>query len=508
MSSHKAEHLDTLGFMPNAVAVLIAFALGGCAWITPRTVPHDAMEIPSAWSSNADGFAGSSNAMTLVRWWTHFNDPILSNLVRQSLEANTSVLGAQAALREARALRDVAAAGLLPELGASASAQHNTSRAAGSGNHFQAGLDASWEPDIFGARKSAIDTAEATARASMATLGDVQVSIAAEVALDYILLRGAQLQFAIAGENLANQRETLQLTQWREQAGLVTTLETEQARAAAEQTRAQLPALQTRIEQTSHALAVLTGQVPTALAVALDAGPKTLPDDATPHDALTAANEHAQDAPQRIPQAPDALALSLPADTLRQRPDVRAAEQQVRAALGRVAQADAARAPSFTLSGSLGLSALSAGALTNGGSVVSALLASVTMPLFDGGARRAKVRAEEAALDQAALTYHATLLTALKDVEDALIALRSDRDRLLHLEHAAQSAGSAALLARQRYSSGLVDFQVVLETQRTQFSTQDGVASASADLSADHVRLYKALGGGWRPDDNTLRTPL
>jgi NodT family efflux transporter outer membrane factor (OMF) lipoprotein len=315
-------------------------------------------------------------------------------------------------------------------------------------------------------------------------LGDVQVSIGAEVALDYITLRGAQARLAIATVNLASQQETLQITQWRLQAGLVTSLEAEQARAAAEQTSAQLPALRTSIDQTGHALAVLTGQPPAALKVVLAAaGP--------------------------VPRATDDLALSIPAETLRQRPDVRAAEYQVTAAAARVAQADVARFPDFKLSGSLGLSALTLGALTNGASVVSALLAAVSMPVFDGGARSAQVRAQQAALDQAQSKYRAAVLTALREVEDALVALRGDRERQARLQQAAEAAGNAALLARQRYSSGLVDFQIVLETQRTALSTQDAVSSASSDVSAGHVRLYKALGGGWRPDgltDDFIRT--
>jgi NodT family efflux transporter outer membrane factor (OMF) lipoprotein len=312
-------------------------------------------------------------------------------------------------------------------------------------------------------------------RAHVASLGDVQVSIAAEVALDYIALRGAQARLAIADANLASQLETLQITQWRLQAGLVTSLEAEQARAAAEQTSAQLPALQTSIEQTWHALAVLTGQPPAAL------------------DGVLAVASP-------VPQAAGDLVLSFPAETLRQRPDVRAAEYEVTAAAARVAQADAARMPNFKLGGSLGLNALTLGGLTNGATIVGALLASVSLPVFDGGALLAQVRVQQAALEQAQAAYQATVLTALKDVENALIALQGDRERLLRLQQAAEAAANASLMARQRYSSGLIDFQVVLETQRTQLNTQDAVASASADLSADHVRLYKALGGGWPSD--------
>jgi outer membrane protein TolC len=157
--------------------------------------------------------------------------------------------------------------------------------------------------------------------------------------------------------------------------------------------------------------------------------------------------------------------------------------------------------PSFKLGGSLGLSALTLGALTDGASLAAAVLASMSWPVFDGGATQAQLRAQQAALSQANVTYQATVLTALTEVEDALVALRGDQQRLLRLQNAFASADIAATLASQRYSSGLVDFQTVLETQRTRLGTQDSVASARAAVSADHVRLYKALGGGWLPSD-------
>ncbi len=472
---------------PTLLTVL-TLALQGCASVSPQRPAFVAVEVPAEWSVSEAAVA--TGASSLAQWWTRLGDPLLTGLVDRALLANTSVTSAQAALRQARALREVSAAGLLPAVAGSASAQRSKGRN-GTGNDFQAGLDANWEIDVFGVNRSALNAAEATARASAASLGDVQVSMAAEVALAYIALRSAQARLAIAGANLASQQETLQLTQWRLQAGLVTSLEAEQARAAAEQTSAQLPALQTGIEQARHALAVLTGRPPAALSVELAA--------AVP-----------------VPQPADDLALSIPAETLRQRPDVRAAEHQVAVAAARADQADAARWPSFRLGGSLGLNALTLGSLTSGASVVNALVASVSMPVFDGGAARAQLDAQEAALDQARVAYRAAVLTALKDVEDALVALRGDRERLRHLEQAAEAAGNAALLARQRYGSGLVDFQTVLDTQRTQLSTQDGVAGAAADISADHVRLYKALGGGWLPDrsdstpsatDNASRTP-
>jgi NodT family efflux transporter outer membrane factor (OMF) lipoprotein len=459
-----------------AQRLMLLGPLAACSALQPPDTPPTVLQIPSGWSASDAAGAGASgvNDVSLAAWWQRFDDPQLGALVGSALQANTSVQGAQAALQQAQALRDVAAASLWPTLDGSASAQRRKLAGLSTANDFQLGLDGNWAIDVFGARRSAVDAEEASVGASEASLGDVQVQIAAEVALNYILLRTAQVRTAIASDNLASQEETLQITLWRQQAGLVTSLEAEQARAAVEQNRAQLPALQTSTVQTQHALAVLTGRAPASALEGLKAQPSI-----------------------GVPQARDGLALSIPAETLRQRADVRAAEYQVAAALARVGQAQAQRWPSFAIGGSVGLSAATVGALGNSAGVISSLLASVTLPVFDGGALRAQVRVQQAALAQARQVYRASVLGALQEVEDALVALRGDRLRLASLRIAAEAAANAAQLARQRYGSGLVDFQTVLETQRTQFATQDGVASASADVSGDHVRLFKALGGGW-----------
>jgi outer membrane protein, multidrug efflux system len=459
------------------IAALCIAATGCTSWTpsAPSSSPP-AIEIPAGWSAAG---ARSANGSSLVAWWQRFDDPLMADLVSRALLSNTSVGSAQAALRQAQALRDVAAAALLPTVGASASAQRGTAGGDSTGNRLQAGLDAQWLPDAFGARRGGLDAADAVAAASAASLGDTQVQVAAEVALNCILLRAAQARHAIAKDNLASQQETLQITDWRQQAGLVTTLEVEQARAAAAQTKALLPVLEISIQQTAHALAVLVGQPPAALQATLQ------------FDSRTGA----------VPESGGELVLSIPAETLRQRADVRAAEYQVAAAWARVGQAQAQRWPSFAIGGSIGLSAISLAALTNGASVLSSVLASVSWPVFDGGAARAQVQAQQAALAQAQQVYRAAVLGALKDVENALVAASNDGLRLASLRVAADAAAGAAGLARQRFSSGLVDFQTVLETQRTQLSTQDGVVSASADVARDQVRLFTALGGGWRHVD-------
>ena len=455
--------------------VLLCSVLGGllaACGTQPVAATPPFMNMPARWQD-----LGLARASPLADWWRRFDDAKLSALVQDALDANPSIQSARAALRQARALRDVADGGLYPGLNSSLGASRNTvdSRATEGAN---VGLDASWEVDVFGSLHDATRAADAGLNASAASLGDMQVSVAAEVALAYLALRSAQQRLQIASSNLANQQDTLQIADWRLQAGLVTTLETEQAQAALEQTRATLPTLQITIDQNAHALATLSGRTPEALL-----------SDLAPVLA--------------VPQPADDIALSFPAETLRQRADVRAAEFQITAAAARLSQSEAARLPRFTLGGSIGLNALSLAGLMGvgtGATAVSGLLANVSLPLFKGGALKAQVRAQQAALEQAQSDYKTRVLGALRDVEDALVALRGDRLRLASLRLAATSAAHAAQLASQRFQSGLIDFQTVLDTQRTQLSTQDSVASAWASVSADHVRLYKALGGGWQSD--------
>jgi NodT family efflux transporter outer membrane factor (OMF) lipoprotein len=454
---------------------LLCALLAGCASTAPGSSTPPFIDVPARWQNTT-----LERSTDLSNWWLRFEDPQLSALVEDALRANPDIASARAAVRQARALRDVSNASLYPTLSTTLSAQNNRVNNSSNGTNtstdsFALGLDAGWEIDVFGANRSGVNAADAAANASATSLGDVQVSIAAELALDYIALRNAQERLDIARSNLAIQLDTLQIVEWRLQAGLVTTLETEQSRTALEQTRALIPVLQVSIDQDAHAIAILTGRTPEALLSQLAAVAS-------------------------VPQPATDIALSFPAETLRQRADVRFAEYQITAAAARESQAEAARLPSFRLGGSIGLNALTLVGLGSGATVVSGLLASVSLPLFEGGALSAQVRAQHAALEQAQSAYKTSVLGALRDVEDALVALRGDRLRLASLRLAATSAANASELASQRFQSGLVDFQTVLDTQRTRLSTQDSVATAYAAVSADHVRLYKALGGGWQSD--------
>jgi len=462
----------------GAVACGSAALLAACVAVPPLPAVTQ-VALPLNWAGAVEAAGQVPVQVQSLAWWERFDDPLLSELIRDALAANTRVNEAQAVLLQAQAQRVVIAAALWPRLDGSASAQSGTAGGDSVGQRFQLGLEGNWRPDLFGATRSAVEAGDATTLSSAASLGDVRVQVAAELALNYMLLRTLQARLRIARDNLGSQEEILQITGWREQAGLVTALETAQARAAAAQTRALLPVLQTSFAQTSHALAVLAGRPPAALLLSLAD-------------------------PRALPQMQGEPVLRIPAETLRQRADVRAAEFQVTAALAQVGQAEAERWPGFSIGGSLGLSAASVGALTRGASVLSSLLAGISLPVFDAGAGRAGVRVQQAALVQAQQRYRAAVLTALREVEDALVSLQGDRERLVSLRIAADAAALAATLARQRYSSGLVDFQTVLETLRTQLGTQDVLASAGADVAADQVRLFRALGGGWREQDLAL----
>jgi outer membrane protein, multidrug efflux system len=397
-----------------------------------------------------------------------------------ALASSLDLKSAQARLRQSRANRDLAVAQLFPSLGVSVSAnRYNTGVAAGGSGATQtlyaAGLDASWEPSLFGGLRDAAAGARADAASSAAALEATRVSLVAEVALNYVTLRADQLRLGIARDNVDSQGETLQITEWRAQAGLATTLDVEQARTNLEQSKASIPALEIGRAEAEHRLAVLTGQAPGALREQLGAV-------------------------RPLPSAPDEMAVGIPADTIRQRPDVRAAELTLRAEVARTAQREADRYPSLALSGAWGWQAFSTAALGGSDTLVRSLAGSLATTLFDGGRIRSRIAVQDAVQAQALIAYEQAILTALEEVENALAGYAAGRERVAARSRAAESARHAAALARTLYEAGAVDFQKVLDTDRTRLTAEDGQASAQADVLAAVIRLYKALGGGWSVD--------
>jgi NodT family efflux transporter outer membrane factor (OMF) lipoprotein len=454
------------------VAMVAVLALAGCASPISSPREREPLDVPATWSRP---FIGLTNEATpLTQWWLRFSDATLTDLVDQSLSANTDIRFARAAVQQALAARDLAASARAPTLGVSASAQRSVRGDDSRTDSLQAGFNAALNPDLSGALGKAMQASAAALQSAQARLGAAQSQVARNVALSYIDLRSAQVRMLIAQDNLDSQLETLQITRWRNQAGLIGAVEVEQAVVAAGQTRAQLPPLQLALDTALHSLAVQAGKPPAALSALL----------------LPSAS---------VPQAARVLTPGTPGDALDLRADVRAAKFSVEQALALAEEARAARLPSLNLTANLGVGAATLEALSNSAAAVGALALSLAAPLLDGGAGAARVGIQEAALTQSQASYRAAKLAALQEVEDAMSAQRTDQERLDLLQQLALSADSAATLARQRYSGGLVDFQIVLETQRSLLTIQTSLALAWAAVSADQVRLYSALGGGWNP---------
>jgi NodT family efflux transporter outer membrane factor (OMF) lipoprotein len=325
---------------------------------------------------------------------------------------------------------------------------------------------------VFGRLRRGVEAATADEESMEASLYDVQVSLAAEVARGYFEVRSLQLRLGLARSNLERQGETVALARYREEAGLATSQDADQAKASREQLEALVPTLESGLTEAEHRLDVLLGKHPGAL-----------------HERLAGGG--------RLPAVPDQVAIGIPAETLRQRPDVRAAERKLAAETARVGVATAALYPSFKLSGSIGVEAVAQTLIGNPAGAFYSLLGGISAPLFNRGRIRAQIAAQDAVREQTLVTYEQTVLGALEDVENALVALLGARERAEALARAAASAESAALVARERYASGLIDFQPVLDTQRNVQAAQDGFAGARADGVLALVRLYKALGGGW-----------
>lgn len=458
-------------------SLFAALLLTGCAAVGPNYAAPELTQ-PAVWrgATAAKVAVTQTTSADLAYWWRQLDDPTLTALIEEALQGSLDLRTAQAKLREARARRTLAGANRFPTVTAATTASRAKSSAETGGGVsnelYNVSFDATWEPDVFGGLRRGEEAAQADFDASEAGLHDAHVSLVAEVALNYVELRSYQARIDIATANAAAQSETLNLTQWRTQARLASALDVAQAQSNLDQTRAQIPNLEIGRTEAEHRLEILLGQQPGALESRLigTAG---------------------------IPQIPVRITVGIPADTLRQRPDIRAAERRLAAETARVGVAEAARYPSFTLSGVLGLEALSVDALTGSDAVTRTVLGGFTAPIFDAGRIRQQIEIQSAVQEQALISYKATVLDALAEVENALVALTNTRQRRENLRHAAQAAHLAALLARHRYTAGISNFQTVLDTERTRLSLEDDLKSSEAESVSALIKLYKALGGGW-----------
>lgn len=461
-------------------AALAAVALlGGCATVGPD---YEAPEInpPPDWHSAANGglTQKASDPRELAKWWTTLNDPILTRLIERAAANNLDVKAAIARVNESRARLGIARASYFPTVDGSASGMvHRSSEDTGSGKateSYSAGLDASWEIDFFGGVRRSVESAEATLQANEAGLNDVMVTLLADVALNYIDVRTYQSRLATAEANLQAQEETYQLTKARYEAGLEDEQAFQQAAYNIESTRSGIPTLRSGLEALLNRLAVLLGQSPGTL-----------------HDELA---EY-----RPVPVPPAEVAVGVPADSLRRRPDIRKAERTLASQNSRIGVATADLYPKLTLGGSIGLDSLTAGGLLDSGHDSYSYGPRLSWAIFHAGAICRNIAAQTAIKEQYLFQYKAAILTALEDVENALTNFAREQERRESLKKAVAAAQRAVTLAQDKFQAGLIDFGDVLETQRSLLSYQDQLAQSNGAVTADLVSLYKALGGGWTP---------
>jgi outer membrane protein, multidrug efflux system len=471
---------------PIAIIAVLTFTVFhfGCAAVGPDYVKPE-MALPDAWH----GVAGQEirpDEKGLASWWQVIGDPALTELIQRAAVDNLDVREALSRVRQARLQRQQTRAALFPTLDANATAKKSGRYDTGSATQsdlYAAGFDAGWELDIFGGTRRAVEAAQADLEASTEDLRDVMVTLLAEVAVNYVDVRTYQSRLAVADSNLATLEETWRLLEDLSQAGLGDALAVSQARYNLESARAKLPDLKTGLEAAMNRLAVLVAQPPGAL-----------------HDQLAEARP--------IPRVAAALAVGVPADVIRQRPDIRRAERELAAQTARIGEAEAELYPQFSLSGSIGLEALSLGDLFSSGSRIWALGPTVRWPVFDAGAIRSNIGVQDELRQQALARYEAVVLSALEEVEDALTAYAQEQQKIESLQAAAAAARTAAQLAGHQYASGLTGFSNVLDAQRSLLSFEDQMTASRGAMLSDLVRLYKALGGGWQSLASTALTPI
>lgn len=420
-------------------------------------------------------------------FWKSFQDPTLDALVEQALAANHDIRIALARLREARAVRSEAQFDRMPVTTADASRTQarNSDRLArtpGSDeqSYYQAGFDTSWELDLFGRVRRNLEAQTALLQSAEAAVYAAQVSVTAEVARNYLELRGAQQRLQVAQRNGANQQESLDLTTARLDAGRGTQLDVARARAQLDATRSTIPDLEAQTNASMLRLAVLTGNQPQALRTRLSTA-------------------------QSAPAVPAVLSIGTPESLLRRRPDVRIAERDLAAATARVGVAVGDLFPRISFIGSWGFDAADAGDLGRTGSESYAFGPSIRWAAFDLGRVRQRIRQREAATDGALARYEQTVLRALQETDESMTTYAKSRIKQQYLQSSAEASAQAAQLARARFDNGAADFLTVLDTERTLLEAEDRLALGETQTATALLAMYKALGGGFRPLTATAR---
>ncbi|MFT5904455.1 MAG: multidrug efflux system outer membrane protein [Cryomorphaceae bacterium] len=461
--------------VPKAAALILAvtFIVSGCI-VGPNHSKPDT-KIPAYWTGKSS--RGSLDSRALNSWWMALDDRKLTSLINRAVDGNLSLRAASSRLLEARARRGVAGSARFPTINATGNMtrsefSRNARTPFPKGTVYSGGFDAGWELDLFGGIQRQVEAADANIGARIADYGDVRVTLLAEVALNYVEVRAYQGRLDVAEANRDAQVKTLELVQANVRAGEVSRLDLEQARANLESTRSQIPTLQIGASRARHRLAVLLGEPPASLDRELS---KSRP----------------------IPVAPSNIAVGIPAEVLRRRPDVKRAERELAAQCARVGIATAELYPKLKLIGTVGLESLAANDFLTSSSRVFNVGPSVQWNIFSAGRVRQNIAIQSQKQEQALVAYEAAILAALREVEDALVSYGKEMFRRDSLIKAESATTRLVGIGRDQYRAGETSFLTVLDAERSLLRAQDLLTQSNAQVTTNVIMLYKALGGGW-----------
>lgn len=457
--------------------------LHGCAPVGPNYVKPD-IQTPDAWYTAISQQLAQGSESSLQTWWRVFDDPTLDDLIERARKSNLDLQLAVARMREARARLAIATGEKLPTV--NASAEYSRSEQSDDGpleqvappggfeaqSLYDLGVDASWEIDVFGRIRRSIEAAGAQYQASIEEERDVMVTLFAEVAIAYVDVRALDQRIDYANANIEIQKTALELAQDRYESGITSELDVAQARSNLANTQAAIPALEISKNQALNRLALLLGQ-----------------------DAGSLQTELGK--PKPIPTPRDSIGIGVPANVLRQRPDIRRAERQLATQTALIGVATADLYPSFALSGSIGLQSRQPSNLFDSSSKIASVGIPIQWTLFDGGRIRSNITVQEELTQQELLRYKNSVLRALEEVENAVVAYNQNQVRRERLHEAVGATVEAVELVTVQYNVGLTNFNNVLTTQRALFQQQDQMVSSEAQVVLNLIALYKALGGGW-----------
>jgi len=457
-------------------SVSAALVTAGCMMVGPDYAPPE-QKLPESWNGGSMGVTHRAPGReVLAEWWSTLNDPMLSDLMKKAVVNNPDLDQARARIREQRARRNISRAGLFPTLDASGSYRKSrSSEEMGSGKEtdvYSADVDAAWELDIFGGTRRSLEAATAELEAGEEDLRDVLVSLLAEVALNYTDVRVLQARMDVVEKNIVLQDQTRELAQSLYDSGLSGGLEIQQAKYNLENTRSQVPVLRISLEEAKNRIALLLGEAP-----------------GSAHGAL---KTHGP-----VPVCPPEIAVGVPADVLRQRPDIRRAERKLAAQTARIGAASADLYPKLSLTGSIGYESLDPDRLFLAGSRSWGFGPRITWPIFRAGSIRSNIEVQSALQEELLGRYESVVLTALGEVENQLTVYMEEQIRKQNLKEARQAAMLALDLALDQYRAGMTDFTDVLDAQRSLLSFEDNLIQSEGNIVSGLVRLYKALGGGW-----------